>query len=125
MPYDPDIEPRATPELTLYYTEAYASEWAPNGETEREGFPIQMLTQAELDARIAALDPPMPTPTPEAEPTQAPTTAPAHVPVAPEPAAGSGAASPGALLYIPLCAIVLVILAAIAVAVRRKRRGRE
>ncbi len=35
---------------TLYYTAAYANEWAPNGETEWNGYPIQQISQEELNA---------------------------------------------------------------------------
>ena len=41
------------PYPTLYYTAAYASEWAPNGETEWNGYPIQQISQEELDAILA------------------------------------------------------------------------
>ena len=43
----------AIPYPTLYYTAAYASEWAPNGETEWNGYPIQQISQEELDAILA------------------------------------------------------------------------
>ena len=41
------------PYPTLYYTAAYASEWAPNGETEWNGYTIQQISQEELDAILA------------------------------------------------------------------------
>ncbi|MDP3447688.1 MAG: leucine-rich repeat domain-containing protein, partial [Eubacteriales bacterium] len=41
------------PYPTLYYTAAYADEWAPNGETERNGYTIQQISQEELDAILA------------------------------------------------------------------------
>ena len=41
------------PYPTLYYTSAYADEWAPNGETEWNGYAIQQISQEELDAIIA------------------------------------------------------------------------
>ena len=41
------------PYPTLYYTEAYAAEWAPNGETEWNGYPIQQISQEELEAVLA------------------------------------------------------------------------
>ena len=41
------------PYPTLYYTAAYADEWAPNGETEWNGYTIQQISQAELDAILA------------------------------------------------------------------------
>ena len=43
----------AIPYPTLYYTAAYASEWAPNGETEWNGYPIQQISREELDAILA------------------------------------------------------------------------
>ncbi len=61
------------PYPTLYYTAAYASEWAPNGETEWNGYPIQQISQEELEALLAqargktasAEVTPSPTPLPE------------------------------------------------------------
>lgn len=41
------------PYPTLYYTADYANEWAPNGETEWNGYPIQQISQAELDSFLA------------------------------------------------------------------------
>ena len=41
------------PYPTLYYTAAYADEWAPNGETEWNGYAIQQISQEELDAILA------------------------------------------------------------------------
>lgn len=41
------------PYPTLYYTADYAAEWAPNGETEWNGYPIQQISQAELDIFLA------------------------------------------------------------------------
>jgi len=43
----------AIPYPTLYYTAAYANEWAPNGETEWNGYQIQQISQEELDAILA------------------------------------------------------------------------
>jgi len=45
--YDPNG--KVIPYPTLYYTAAYANEWAPNGETEWNGYPIQQISQEELD----------------------------------------------------------------------------
>ena len=69
--YDTNGEPIPYP--TLYYTADYASEWAPNGETEWNGYPIQQISQEELDAVLAeargetapAEVTPSPTPLPE------------------------------------------------------------
>jgi len=41
------------PYPTLYYTAAYAEQWAPNGETEWNGYTIQQISQEELDAILA------------------------------------------------------------------------
>ncbi|HWQ97416.1 MAG TPA: leucine-rich repeat domain-containing protein [Clostridia bacterium] len=41
------------PYPTLYYTAAYADEWAPNGETEWNGYTIQQISQEELDLILA------------------------------------------------------------------------
>ena len=66
------------PYPTLYYTAAYASEWAPNGETEWNGYPIQQISQTELDAILAeargktAPEEATPSPTPLPESTQKP-----------------------------------------------------
>ena len=49
--YDPNG--KVIPYPTLYYTAAYADEWAPNGETEWNGYPIQQISQEELDAILA------------------------------------------------------------------------
>ena len=49
--YDPNG--KIIPYPTLYYTAAYANEWAPNGETEWNGYPIQQISQQELDAILA------------------------------------------------------------------------
>ena len=66
------------PYPTLYYTAAYANEWAPNGETEWNGYPIQQISQTELDAILAeargktAPEEATPSPTPLPESTQKP-----------------------------------------------------
>ena len=44
---------KTIPYPTLYYTAAYADEWAPNGETEWNGYTIQQISQEELDAILA------------------------------------------------------------------------
>lgn len=38
---------------TLLYTAEYADEWAPNGETEWNGYTIQQISQEELDATLS------------------------------------------------------------------------
>jgi len=65
------------PYPTLYYTAAYADEWAPNGETEWNGYTIQQMSQEELDAILAeargeAIPESTATPMPTAVATNAP-----------------------------------------------------
>ena len=68
-----DTNGEVFPYPTLLYTAAYAGEWAPNGETEWNGYPIQQISQEELDAILAeargkttpAEVTPSPTPLPE------------------------------------------------------------
>ena len=49
--YDPNG--KIIPYPTLFYTAAYADEWAPNGETEWHGYPIEEISQDELNAILA------------------------------------------------------------------------
>ena len=67
------------PYPTLYYTAAYASEWAPNGETEWNGYPIQQISQEELEALLAEArgEAALESVTLSPAPTQAPTLEPA------------------------------------------------
>jgi len=48
--------PLLIPYPTLYYTAAYASEWAPNGETEWNGYSIKQLTAKEESALRSELN---------------------------------------------------------------------
>jgi len=48
-----DTNGEIIPYPTLYYTAAYASEWAPNGETEWNEYPIRQISQEELDTILA------------------------------------------------------------------------
>jgi len=41
------------PYPTLFYTAEYADEWAPNGETTWNGYPIQQISQDVIDAVLA------------------------------------------------------------------------
>ena len=79
--YDQTLS-RPIPYPTLLYTAAYASEWAPNGETEWNGYPIQQISQEELEAILAKArgeaSPESVTLSPA--PTQVPTTTPASTP---------------------------------------------
>ena len=72
-----DTNGEVFPYPTLYYTAAYADEWALNGETEWNGYTIQQISQEELDeilaeARGAATTVPMVTPTQTASATTVP-----------------------------------------------------
>ena len=59
--YDPNG--KIIPYPTLFYTAAYADEWAPNGETEWNGYPIEEISQDELNAILTeARGEPAPTP---------------------------------------------------------------
>ena len=49
--YDPNG--KIIPYPTLFYTAAYADEWACNGETEWNGYPIEEISQDELNAILA------------------------------------------------------------------------
>ena len=64
------------PYPTLFYTAAYADEWAPNGETEWNGYTIQQISQDVFDAILAQARGEKP---PEFSPTPAPTAAPQQV----------------------------------------------
>ena len=109
------------PYPTLYYTEAYAAEWAPNGETEWSGYPIQQISQAELDAVLAEArgeDVPAATPVP---------TAAALSTVAPDAVDPSPAQEASLLDGWMIAAIAAVVLAAGVVvvgAVRSRRKKR-
>ena len=68
-----EAEGKVIPYPTLYYTAAYADEWAPNGETVWNGYPIDELSQDELNAILAeARGEPVPTPTATAAATASP-----------------------------------------------------
>jgi hypothetical protein len=73
-----DTNGEIIPYPTLCYTAAYANEWAPNGETEWNGYPIQQISQEELDTILAeargktAPAEVTPSPTPLPESTQKP-----------------------------------------------------
>lgn len=117
---------KAIPYPTLYYTAAYADEWAPNGETEWNGYTIQQISQEELDAILAeARGEELPAATAEPSPATAQT---ASATAAPEPTETSPdknepdqAASPA--IEILLLSAIAAVAAGIAVfAWLRKRR---
>ena len=111
------------PYPTLYYTAAYAGEWAPNGETEWNGYPIQQISQEELDAILVevrgaagpesvALSP---------APTQAPTATPASTP---QPDTTSADASVLDGWMFAAAAIAVVAVGAIVFLLARKRKNK-
>ena len=77
-----DTNGEVFPYPTLYYTAAYADEWAPNGETEWNGYPIQQISQDELEAILAEArgEVAPESVTLSSASTQAPTLAPASTP---------------------------------------------
>ena len=102
------------PYPTLYYTAAYADEWAPNGETEWNGYPIQQISQEELDAILAEargeVTPmisasPLPTETPLAE-----TSVPDETDLKPVPILESGTILFSAIYIATIAIVVIVIL---------------
>ncbi|MEA4915487.1 MAG: leucine-rich repeat domain-containing protein [Christensenella sp.] len=108
---------------TLYYTAAYAGEWAPNGETDWNGYPIQQISQEELDAILAeargetspesvALSP---------APTQAPTAASASTP---QPDATSADASAFDGWMVAAAAVAAIAVGAIMFSLVRKRKNK-
>ena len=110
---------------TLYYTAAYAGEWAPNGETEWNGYPIQQISQEELDAILAeargeavpesvALLP---------APTQAPTAAPAST-LQPNIASDNPSVLDGWMLAAAAAAVAAIAAGAIVFLLARKKKNK-
>ena len=107
------------PYPTLYYTEAFAAEWAPNGETEWNGYPIQQISQAELDAVLAqARGEEVPAATPAPTAVASPT-------VAPDAVDPSPAQEASLLDGWMIAAIAAVVIAAGVVVVGAVKRGRK
>lgn len=110
------------PYPTLYYTAAYADEWAPNGETEWNGYTIQQISQEELDAILAEArgeESPMLTGTPAQ--TASATTAPEPTATSPDKNEPDQANSP--MVEILLLSAIAAVAAGIAVfAWLRKRK---
>jgi len=111
------------PYPTLYYTAAYASEWAPNGETEWNGYPIQQISQQELAALLAEARGQV-APKPAATPAQtavAATTAPQ--PTAPAQVTNEAKqASSSAPEILLLSAIAAVVVGVVVFVIAQKRK---
>ena len=117
--YDPNG--KVIPYPTLYYTAAYAAAWAPNGETEWNGYPIQQISQEELDAILAEARgeeapvisaSPVPTETPQTE-TPAPDESNS------KPALVIGIRS---ILFFEICILAIVL---VVIAILRNRKGKK
>ena len=119
-----DTNGEIIPYPTLYYTAAYASEWAPNGETEWNGYPIQQISQEELDAVLAEARgqvAPEPTATP-AQTAVAATTAPQ--PTAPAQVTNEAKqASSSAPEILLLSAIAAVVVGVVVFVIAQKRKS--
>lgn len=115
-----DRDGTVIPYPTLYYTAAYADEWAPNGETEWNGYPIQQISQEELDAiftEVRGEDASMASATPL--PTEAPQTeTPAPDESNSKPALVIGIRS---ILFFEIC-ILAIVFAVIAILRSRKAK---
>ncbi len=120
-----DTNGEIIPYPTLYYTAAYASEWATNGETEWNGYPIQQISQEELDAVLAeargeavpesfALSP---------TPAQAPTAAPAST-TQPDTTSANTSALNGWMVAAAVVAVVAVGVAIAVFLVNPKRKSK-
>ena len=110
--YDPNG--KIIPYPTLYYTAAYAEEWAPNGETEWNGYPIQQISQEELDAILAeARGEETPVASVSPVPTEIPlagTSAPNQTGTKPAPGLGAGIILFPAIGFAAIAIVVIVIL---------------
>ncbi len=116
--YDPNG--KIIPYPTLYYTAAYASEWAPNGETEWNGYPIQQISQEELDAILAeARGEETPVASASPVPTEIPltgTSAPDQTGTKPAPTLGAG------IILFPAIGIAAIAIVAIVILHRQKAK---
>ena len=114
--YDPNG--KIIPYPTLFYTAAYADEWAPNGEIKWNGYPIDEISQDELNAILAeARGEPAPTPIAAAAPTAYITISETQT----EPTNYFDTPLIGALL---VGLIILALAAVVVVGVRARRGGR-
>ena len=114
---------KTIPYPTLYYTAAYANEWAPNGETEWNGYTIQQISQEELDAILAEA---------RGQATTAPTRTPAATIAAtttPEATATTQnmneptKATSSTVEILLLSAIAAVVVSIVVIAMARKRKA--
>jgi len=110
---------------TLYYTAAYANEWAPNGETEWNGYTIQQISQEELDAILAEARGEA-TPVLTGTPTQtaSPTTAPEPTETSPDKNEPDQATSATVEILLP-SAIAAVAVGIVVMLVVRKHRPKK
>lgn len=107
---------------TLYYTAAYADEWAPNGETEWNGYTIQQISQEELDAILAeARGESIPVVTGTTAPTVSATTEPEPTVTSPDKYEPDQATSPTVEILL-LSAIAVVAVGIAVFAWLRKRK---
>ena len=111
------------PYPTLYYTAAYADEWAPNGETEWNGYSIQQISQEELNAILAQARG-------EDDPTVSASPVPTEAPQAETPVPDQSDSNPAPAMGVGTVLLAAVGIAAIAVAVivicaGKKRRNKE
>ena len=113
------------PYPTLYYTAAYADEWAPNGETEWNGYQIQQISQEELDAVLAeARGEPVPTVTASLAPTFAATTAPGATAISQETNNTDQESSSSSEILL-LSAILAVTVGIVVMLMVRKRKAEK
>ncbi|HWQ97273.1 MAG TPA: leucine-rich repeat protein [Clostridia bacterium] len=113
------------PYPTLYYTAAYADEWAPNGETEWNSYQIQQISQEELDAILAeARGEAIPESTATPTPTAVATTVPEATAAAQETDEPNQAGSSTVEILL-LSAIALVVAGIAVFVVARKRWTRK
>ena len=112
---------KTIPYPTLYYTAAYADEWAPNGEAEWNGYTIQQISQEELDAILAEARGET-TPVLTGPPTQtpSPTTAPELTATSPDKYKPDQATSP--VVEILLVSAIAGVAAGIVVIVWARKR---
>ena len=106
------------PYPTLFYTAAYADEWAPNGETEWNGYPIEEISLDELNAILAeARGEPAPTPI-----ATAASTATAEVTISVAQTEQTNTADTPLVGVLVAGLIVLIVVAVVVVGALRRRK---